>query len=79
MRTLQAEHRKRVLKYALHSSYARRALAHSLKPLNPLNLEPRGTPHTYRVGSATPASANPFFLSKQLSHRPQANPSGVGS
>jgi hypothetical protein len=29
---------------------------------------------TYLVGSVTPASANPFFLSRQLSHLPQARP-----
>lgn len=29
---------------------------------------------TYFVGSATPASAKPFFLSRQLSHLPQARP-----
>src|SRR6476469_7305822 len=34
---------------------------------------------TYRVGSSTPASANPFFRSKQLSQRPQDFPSESGS
>ena len=33
----------------------------------------------YRVGSFTSASAKPFFLSTQLSHRPQDRPSGSGS
>jgi hypothetical protein len=34
---------------------------------------------TYGVGSGMPASLNPFFLSWQLSQRPQALPPGEGS
>ena len=34
---------------------------------------------TYRAGSLTPASANPFNRSKQASHAPHASPAGEGS
>ena len=33
----------------------------------------------YMAGSATPAAEKPWRRSKQLSHRPQARPSGEGS